>query len=250
MALDDLRDAMEVAIEFNLSAPAVIVFEERGAAFCRAGERETTWAGAESQPERWHPGRRNDRGVSAAVGADRPNGGRAADHCAHRGDCALNGGSLEGWRQSGRGRGQSWLAALDDLVRDTHRAAHGQVVGIDDNFSVGDGHGPHPGAIGIAAEDINCRCSMVPVLDVEGCHDGIIESVYRGQPVGDPVRRSGSWPRRMASSATEWRYDMTGGCWTTISATRWCYGRMITPTDAAHWAGGCGCRCRPAGVGD
>ena len=53
---------------------------------------------------------------------------------------ALNGGSLEGWRQSGVVVGKSWLAALDDLVRDTHRAAHGQVVGIDDNFSVGDGH--------------------------------------------------------------------------------------------------------------
>ena len=43
MALDDLRDAMEVAIEFNLSAPAVIRFlEERGAAVRRAGE-QTTW---------------------------------------------------------------------------------------------------------------------------------------------------------------------------------------------------------------
>lgn len=82
---------------------------------------------------------------------------------------AYNGGTLQSWKQSGLRLVKTWLAALDDRVRDTHREAHGQTVKLDDDFEVGDGHGQAPGAIGLAEEDINCRCSMkaTPLLDGE-----------------------------------------------------------------------------------
>ena len=80
---------------------------------------------------------------------------------------ALNGGSQIAWEQSGVVAGKEWVAALDERTRDTHIAAHGQRVKLNDDFSVGGGSGPQPGQIGIAEEDINCRCSAVPILDTE-----------------------------------------------------------------------------------
>jgi len=77
---------------------------------------------------------------------------------------ANNGGTLLSWKQSGVVESKEWLTALDGRERDTHRAAHGQRVGIDEDFSVGAGSGPAPGQIGLAEEDINCRCSMRPVV--------------------------------------------------------------------------------------
>lgn len=76
-------------------------------------------------------------------------------------------GTQESWRQSGVVSGKEWIAALDDRTRDTHIHAHGQVVGIDDDFTVGGATGPGPGMLNSASEVVNCRCSMAPVLDVE-----------------------------------------------------------------------------------
>ena len=76
-------------------------------------------------------------------------------------------GTRESWRQSGVVKGKRWLAALDDRTRPTHVEAHGQTVGLDDDFTVGGATGPGPGMLNDAGEVVNCRCSMVPVLDVE-----------------------------------------------------------------------------------
>lgn len=80
---------------------------------------------------------------------------------------AANAGTQASWAQSGVVTGKRWIAALDSRTRASHIAAHGQVVAIDDNFRVGAGSGPTPGQIGRASEDVNCRCSMVAVLDTE-----------------------------------------------------------------------------------
>lgn len=77
---------------------------------------------------------------------------------------AVNGGMLEAWKQSGVVVAKTWLATLDDRVRDTHREAHGQTVPIDEDFEVGGLHGPAPGQIGDPAEDCNCRCTMKAVI--------------------------------------------------------------------------------------
>lgn len=76
-------------------------------------------------------------------------------------------GTLASWDQSGVVQGKQWLAALDDRTRKSHVDAHGQTVGINDDFHVGGAVGPGPGNMGSAREDINCRCSLVPVIDTE-----------------------------------------------------------------------------------
>ena len=64
----------------------------------------------------------------------------------------------EAARQSGVVAGKEWLTSLDERVRGTHKDAHGQTVGLDEDFEVGDGHGPSPGNIDADEENYNCRC--------------------------------------------------------------------------------------------
>lgn len=78
----------------------------------------------------------------------------------------MNAGQKEAWRVGGIEE-KEWLSSRDIDVRPSHESADGQKVGIDDNFQVGDGAGPHPGAIGLAEEDINCRCGMKAGLPSE-----------------------------------------------------------------------------------
>lgn len=77
---------------------------------------------------------------------------------------------------------KKWVAALDDRTRDTHRSLDGQTVGPDEVFTSPTGAvALHPGEFGVPAEDINCRCAFIWV--VEGLEpklrrsreDGIIE---------------------------------------------------------------------------
>jgi SPP1 gp7 family putative phage head morphogenesis protein len=77
---------------------------------------------------------------------------------------ALNGGTLEAWKQSEVVAGKEWIATLDDRVRDSHAEAHGQIVALDDDFEVGGFSGPGPGNIGQSEEDINCRCTVAAVV--------------------------------------------------------------------------------------
>ena len=73
---------------------------------------------------------------------------------------AYNGGGLLYAKQTGLDLDKEWVTALDERVRDSHQAAHGQRVALDDNFEVGNGSGPAPGQIGEPEEDIQCRCVM------------------------------------------------------------------------------------------
>ena len=76
------------------------------------------------------------------------------------------------WLAGDRGREQGiemqkkWRATLDDRTRDTHATMDGQVVGMDDDFTSPSGAtAPYPGAFGVAAEDINCRCGFLYVIE-------------------------------------------------------------------------------------
>jgi HK97 family phage portal protein len=77
---------------------------------------------------------------------------------------AYNAATVESYKQSGVVGGKRWLAALDERTRETHIEAHDQVVPLEDNFVVGGSEGPAPGEIGVAEEDINCRCAITAVL--------------------------------------------------------------------------------------
>ena len=62
---------------------------------------------------------------------------------------------------------KEWLSSRDDSVRDTHVELDGQVVDVNDKFvvpSTGDST-ESPAAFGIAEEDINCRCTLIPVIE-------------------------------------------------------------------------------------
>jgi uncharacterized protein with gpF-like domain len=82
---------------------------------------------------------------------------------------AYNGGLEEGFRQSGNVTAKVWLSALDDRTRETHLAMHDQTVPVGEEFQSPDGGTTKaPGQFGIAAEDINCRCSMEAIVGVPG----------------------------------------------------------------------------------
>lgn len=82
---------------------------------------------------------------------------------------ASNAGTLLAYKQSGVVSKKGWLAALDGRERESHRAAHQQYqknpIDLDEDFLVGNGRGPAPGQIGLPEEDIQCRCTTVPVVE-------------------------------------------------------------------------------------
>jgi SPP1 gp7 family putative phage head morphogenesis protein len=54
-----------------------------------------------------------------------------------------------------------WISSKDERVRDDHISMDGQTVPVDEDFVAPDGsRGPHPGEMGSAAQDINCRCTV------------------------------------------------------------------------------------------
>jgi hypothetical protein len=62
---------------------------------------------------------------------------------------------------------KEWLSSRDDKVRDTHAELDGQTVGVNEDFIVKStgATAPSPAAFGEAAEDINCRCTIVAVIE-------------------------------------------------------------------------------------
>lgn len=79
---------------------------------------------------------------------------------------ASNAGGLEAARQSGVVRGKTWFSALDERVRPSHTEAHGQLRGLDEEFVLSSGAtGLAPGQMGMASEDVNCRCTMLWALE-------------------------------------------------------------------------------------
>lgn len=75
-----------------------------------------------------------------------------------------NQAALSTYQENGVSK-KEWLAAYDERTRETHLAAHGQVVGINENFRVGNDEMPAPGQGSDPAENINCRCAIIPVIE-------------------------------------------------------------------------------------
>lgn len=57
-----------------------------------------------------------------------------------------------------------WLATLDMRTRSDHAELDGQTVKVDDNFKINGYEGAGPRLFGVASEDINCRCTTVPIV--------------------------------------------------------------------------------------
>jgi hypothetical protein len=79
----------------------------------------------------------------------------------------VNNAIYHGNRASG-GTGMRWASMQDGSVRDTHRAANGQIAGEDGTFDIGGFNLRYPGEpVGPPEIWINCRCILVPAR-VEG----------------------------------------------------------------------------------
>jgi len=76
---------------------------------------------------------------------------------------ASNEGALYRYEKEGVQK-KEWLAALDERTRDTHAAANGQIVGINEDFRVGSDSMQAPGLGSDPSENINCRCTILPYL--------------------------------------------------------------------------------------
>ena len=55
---------------------------------------------------------------------------------------------------------KQWSAALDARTRPSHRSLDGQIVEVDEPFSLGNKTAMFPGDFGDPAEDCNCRCRV------------------------------------------------------------------------------------------
>lgn len=77
---------------------------------------------------------------------------------------ASNFGAFEGMSQAGIEK-KEWLATDDDAVRESHLELDGTVIGIDEAFEIDGLEALYPGDFGDPAEDANCRCSVLPVVD-------------------------------------------------------------------------------------
>lgn len=56
---------------------------------------------------------------------------------------------------------KQWDSTMDDRTRDSHKILDGQIREIEDYFEVNGHRALHPGAFGVASEDIHCRCCML-----------------------------------------------------------------------------------------
>ena len=63
---------------------------------------------------------------------------------------------------------RKWLASLDGRTRATHGAADGQLEDKNGQFRVGAATGPYPGNMSTAGESVNCRCTVIDVVDGVG----------------------------------------------------------------------------------
>lgn len=161
----------ELAIKgsFDVFNPVVARFIEQRAQRFAVEVNETTWKALQSSlSEGLTAGESIDdlaKRVESVMGDRIRSSGTVIARTETNG--AVNGGAILAAEQSGVVQGKTWVAALDERTRDTHVEAHDQTVPLTSDFMVGSGMGPSPGQIGVAEEDINCRCFLNFVLDVQ-----------------------------------------------------------------------------------
>ncbi len=112
---------------------------------------------------------------------------------------ASNSANLAAYQMSGLVDSKEWLAVQgDDATRESHEQLDGSVVGIVDEFHSISGHSAQgPGLFGIAEEDINCRCTVLPKMNDTASPQGEARGLeWESRPdLRDPVlRREGDRP--------------------------------------------------------
>lgn len=166
---NEALDEIGLSIAFDVLDPNVVRFLERRAQRFAREVNETTWSELKKSLAEGIKAGESIPALADRVEAVMAERIRSTPETIARTEVigASNGGTLEAWKQTDVVEGKSWLAALDDRTRDTHVAAHGQTVGLDEDFQVGGCSGPAPGQTGCAEEDIQCRCTITAVLAEE-----------------------------------------------------------------------------------
>jgi HK97 family phage portal protein len=160
-------EELAVSVSFDLGSPAAVRFLERRAQRFAREVNDTTWQQLKASLKEGVEAGESVPKLAERVEEVMAGRIRSSAETIARTEVigASNGGALEAARQSGVVKRKTWLAALDERTRETHVEAHGQSVGLDEDFQVGAGSGPAPGQIGLPEEDINCRCTLVWEVD-------------------------------------------------------------------------------------
>ena len=87
---------------------------------------------------------------------------------------------------------KKWVATLDPRTRDAHGSLDGTEVAYDDDFiSPAGGEGWGPRQMGAAADDINCRCDVIMIVDEDSASvrrvrgEGVIPYKTHGEYMAD-----------------------------------------------------------------
>lgn len=76
--------------------------------------------------------------------------------------------AMQAAQASGARVARRWVSARDAATRPSHRALEGEEVAVGQAWTFPDGTATQgPGLSGVAAEDINCRCAVRPVIKKE-----------------------------------------------------------------------------------
>lgn len=96
---------------------------------------------------------------------------------------ASNAANLAAYQISGLVEGKEWLAVQDENTRETHAEMDGQQRAITADFvSPSGNHTQGPGLFGVAAEDINCRCTVIPKVSMKALlAQAMIKDATRGE---------------------------------------------------------------------
>ena len=101
------------------------------------------------------------RNISGYARIPKNNAMRIARTEAHRIQCKATADAQFKAKEHGADVVKQWDASLDKKTRKSHRELDGQIRELEDEFEVGSHKAMHPGAFGIASEDINCRCALL-----------------------------------------------------------------------------------------
>ena len=104
--------------------------------------------------------------IATVLGNDAAKANRVVRTEAHRNSNQAHLDSMDHAASHGVKTKKMWVATLDDRTRDTHADLDGQTVEMDEDFRSSSGaRGQGPGLFGDPAEDINCRCEMITVIE-------------------------------------------------------------------------------------
>lgn len=124
---------------------------------------------------------------------------------------AYNFATREAWTQSEVVEAQEWLTAGDSAVRETHAEVDGDIVPLGGSFRVGGDELEYPGdPSGSAEETINCRCTLLPVVNERALKAKQWDAWYRKHAPGTNGHANGHAPaNRIAALLTpELRADL------------------------------------------